>query len=179
MEVYLLLKDMTPEMRQRLGYDERRWAETACSPQLLRAIQFAPAPRRIVLEVTEHAAVRDYGRLNAAVGTLRSRGVRLAVDDAGSGFASLQHILRLAPDFIKLDMELTRDVDNDLARRALAAALISFAAEIGATIIAEGIETEAELSTLRDLGVAYGQGFFLARPAELPTATTKPPAPVR
>jgi EAL domain-containing protein (putative c-di-GMP-specific phosphodiesterase class I)/CheY-like chemotaxis protein len=153
--------------------------ETACSPQLVRAIQFAPSPRRIVLEVTEHAAVRDYGKLNACVGALRSRGVRLAVDDAGSGFASLQHILRLAPDFIKLDMELTRDVDNDLARRALAAALISFAAEIGATIIAEGIETEAELSTLRELGVAYGQGFFLARPAELPAAAASLSTPNR
>ncbi len=144
--------------------------ETACSPNLERAIDFSRAARRVVLEVTEHAPVRDYGRLNASIGTLRARGVRLAVDDAGSGFASLQHILRLAPDFIKLDMALTRDVDNDLARRALAAALISFSAEIGATIIAEGIETEAELSTLRELGVAYGQGFHLARPADLPGA---------
>ncbi len=144
---------------------------TACSPQLLRAVEFAHSPRRVVLEVTEHAPVRDYAELNNAIGSLRARGVRLAVDDAGSGFASLQHIIRLAPDFIKLDMALTRDVDNDLARRALAAALISFAAEIGATIIAEGIETEAELSTLRDLGVAYGQGFHLARPADLPRVT--------
>ncbi len=141
---------------------------TACSEHLERAVAQADAPRRIVLEVTEHAPVRDYGALNAAVGSLRAKGVRLAVDDAGSGFASLQHILRLAPDFIKLDMALTRDVDNDLARRALAAALISFSNEIGATIIAEGIETEAELRTLRDLGVAYGQGFHLARPAEIP-----------
>ena len=145
--------------------------ETACSPHLLRALEFAHAPRRVVLEVTEHAPVRNYARLNAAIGTLRARGVRLAVDDAGSGFASLQHIIRLAPDFIKLDMALTRDVDSDLARRALAAALISFASEIGATMIAEGIETEAELSTLRELGVAYGQGFHLARPAELPGVT--------
>jgi EAL domain-containing protein (putative c-di-GMP-specific phosphodiesterase class I)/DNA-binding NarL/FixJ family response regulator len=144
---------------------------TACSEHLERAIDAASSPRRVVLEVTEHAPVRDYGVLNAAIGTLRARGVRLAVDDAGSGFASLQHILRLAPDFIKLDMALTRDVDNDLARRALAAALISFSAEIGATIIAEGIETEAELRTLRDLGVEYGQGFHLARPAELPENT--------
>jgi EAL domain-containing protein (putative c-di-GMP-specific phosphodiesterase class I) len=144
--------------------------ETACSPDLLRAIQFTRATRRVVLEVTEHAPVRDYAKLNAAIGKLRTRGVRLAVDDAGSGFASLQHIIRLAPDFIKLDIGLTRDVDNDLARRALAAALISFAAEIGATIIAEGIETEAELSTLHELGVAYGQGFHLARPGDLPTA---------
>jgi EAL domain-containing protein (putative c-di-GMP-specific phosphodiesterase class I)/CheY-like chemotaxis protein len=145
--------------------------ETACSPHLLRAVEFAHSPRRVVLEVTEHAPVRDYAKLNAAIGKLRTRGVRLAVDDAGSGFASLQHIIRLAPDFIKLDIALTRDVDSDLARRALAAALISFATEIGATMIAEGIETEAELGTLRELGVTYGQGFHLARPAELPRVT--------
>jgi len=142
--------------------------DTACSADLLRAIDFAHTPRRLVMEVTEHAPVEDYGRLTAALGALRARGVRLAIDDAGSGFSSLQHILRLAPDFIKLDMALTRDVDNDLARRALAAALISFASEIGAVIIAEGIETEAELDTLRELGVTYGQGYYLARPGLLP-----------
>ena len=86
----------------------------------------------------------------------------------------MQHILRLAPDFIKLDMALTRDVDTDLARRALAAALISFATEIGATIIAEGIETEAELSTLRELGVTYGQGFYLGYPAPAPWSEASP-----
>ncbi len=141
--------------------------ETACSDELLRAIDFALSPARLVLEVTEHARVRDYERLGAAVATLRGRGVRLAVDDAGSGFASLQHILRLAPDFIKLDMALTRDVDSDVARRALAAALISFASQIGAEIIAEGIETAPELEALRELGVGFGQGFHLGRPAPL------------
>jgi EAL domain-containing protein (putative c-di-GMP-specific phosphodiesterase class I) len=125
---------------------------------------------RVVLEVTEHAPVSDYGRLNGSLGALRARGVRLAIDDAGSGFSSLQHILRLAPDFIKLDMALTRDVDNDLARRALAAALISFAAEIGAVIVAEGIETRAELETLRELGVRFGQGYYLARPEPFPSS---------
>jgi len=142
--------------------------ETACSPELLQAVELGDTPRQLVIEITEHAPVGDYGKLNTATGELRGRGVRLAVDDAGAGFASLQHILRLAPDFIKLDMALTRDVDNDLARRALAAALISFASEIGAVIIAEGIETRSELETLRELGVAYGQGFFLKKPGPLP-----------
>jgi EAL domain-containing protein (putative c-di-GMP-specific phosphodiesterase class I)/CheY-like chemotaxis protein len=141
--------------------------ETACSAELHRAVEFALSPSRLVLEVTEHARVRDYARLGAAVAVLRDKGVRLAVDDAGSGFASLQHILRLAPDFIKLDMALTRDVDSDLARRALAAALISFASQIGAEIIAEGVETGPELDTLRELGVGFGQGFHLGRPAAL------------
>jgi len=99
---------------------------------------------------------------------LRDRGIRLAIDDAGAGFSSLRHIVRLSPDFIKLDITLTRDIDADPARRALATALISFASEIGATIIAEGIETRSEFETLRALGVAFGQGFYLARPAALP-----------
>jgi EAL domain-containing protein (putative c-di-GMP-specific phosphodiesterase class I) len=98
---------------------------------------------------------------------MRGRGIRLAVDDAGSGFASLRHILQLAPDIIKIDNALTRNVYKDPARRALAAGLISFAAELGATIIAEGIETREELDALRALGVRYGQGFFVGRPGSI------------
>jgi len=93
---------------------------------------------------------------------------RLAVDDAGAGFSSLRHILRLAPDFIKLDGALTRGIDTDQTRRALGAALISFASEIGVPIIAEGIETQEEVDALRALQVTCGQGFFLAEPAPLP-----------
>jgi EAL domain-containing protein (putative c-di-GMP-specific phosphodiesterase class I)/CheY-like chemotaxis protein len=119
---------------------------------------------RVVFEISEHARVRDYDTLNRSVAELRSRGGRLAIDDAGAGFASLQHILRLSPDLIKLDMALTRGVDGDPARRALASALTSFAGEIGASIIAEGIETEAELEALRTLGIGYGQGFYLGEP---------------
>jgi EAL domain-containing protein (putative c-di-GMP-specific phosphodiesterase class I)/CheY-like chemotaxis protein len=124
----------------------------------------------VVFEISEHARVEDYDDLNAALAELRSRGGRLAIDDAGAGFASLQHILRLAPDLIKLDMALTRDVDSDPARRALASALMSFASEIGADIVAEGIETAREMNTLRALGVAYGQGFFLGKPRPDPMA---------
>lgn len=91
-----------------------------------------------------------------------------AVDDAGSGYASLRHILRLKPDIIKLDIDLTRAIDLDPARRALAAALVTFADKIGAIIVAEGIETASELDTLRELGVTYGQGYHLARPGPLP-----------
>jgi EAL domain-containing protein (putative c-di-GMP-specific phosphodiesterase class I) len=111
--------------------------------------------------------VRDYEALNAAMQRMRGRGIRLAVDDAGSGFASLRHILQLAPDIIKIDNALTRNVYKDPARRALAAGLISFAAELGATIVAEGIQTRQELETLRELGVRYGQGFYLGRPGPI------------
>ena len=127
----------------------------------------AVATDRIVLELTEHIEVADYDDLIAVLGGLRARGVRLAIDDAGSGFASLAHILTLAPDLIKLDIALTHGVDNDPARRALATALVGFAADLGALLIAEGVETRAELSVLRALGVACGQGFHLGRPASL------------
>jgi len=120
---------------------------------------------RMVIEITEHAQVDDYAALNEALALLREHKVRLAIDDAGAGFASLQHIIRLAPDFIKLDITLTRGIDEAPVRRALATALISFASEIGAAIIAEGIETRGEFDTLRALGVPFGQGFYLAPPS--------------
>ncbi|MDP8970307.1 MAG: EAL domain-containing protein [Actinomycetota bacterium] len=124
--------------------------------------------QRLVVELTEHAPVEDYRALEDALLGLRSRGARLAVDDAGAGYASLRHILRLDPDLIKLDISLTRGIDHDDRRRALACALIPFAEQIGAAITAEGIETRQELEALRVLGVAYGQGYFLAPPAPVP-----------
>ena len=117
-----------------------------------------------MLEITEHEAVEDYDDLVDALAPLRRLGARVAIDDAGAGFASLRHTLRIAPDIVKLDMSLTRDIDGDRAKRALAAALVSFASEMGFALVAEGIETAAELATVRELGVGYGQGFFLAEP---------------
>jgi EAL domain-containing protein (putative c-di-GMP-specific phosphodiesterase class I)/DNA-binding NarL/FixJ family response regulator len=140
--------------------------DTLASDGLAELLANAPADR-LVLEITEHAPVRDYEGLNKAMQRMRGRGIRLAVDDAGSGFASLRHILQLAPDIIKIDNALTRNVYKDPARRALAAGLISFAAELGATIVAEGIQSRQELDTLRDLGVRYGQGFYLGRPGPI------------
>jgi EAL domain-containing protein (putative c-di-GMP-specific phosphodiesterase class I)/DNA-binding NarL/FixJ family response regulator len=139
------------------------------SPELLGepslAEMLASAPdRRMVLEVTEHAAVADYDTLSEGLDVLRTSGCRIAVDDAGAGYASLRHILRLQPDYIKLDMTLTRGIDRDGNRRALASSLLTFAHEVSATVIAEGIETAAELDTLRGLGAALGQGYYLARP---------------
>lgn len=128
------------------------------------------AGKRIVLEVTEHAPVADYAALEASLAPLRAAGVLLAIDDAGAGYASLQHIVQLKPDIIKLDIGLTRAVDSDPARRALVSALIFFARETGCFIIAEGIETESELSVLRLLGVSKGQGYLLGRPVPLDRA---------
>jgi EAL domain-containing protein (putative c-di-GMP-specific phosphodiesterase class I)/CheY-like chemotaxis protein len=129
-------------------------------PHVLRRVD----PARTVLEITEHAPIADYDALAAALEPLRAHGVRLAVDDAGAGFASLRHILRLRPDFIKLDTSLTRDIDTDVARRALARGLTTFGTEIGSTIIGEGVEKESELETLRELGVTTAQGYYLGAP---------------
>lgn len=123
---------------------------------------------RVVIELTEHEAVEDYDRLMAAVARVRDRGTRVAIDDAGAGFASLRHILRIEPDIIKLDISLTRDVDAHRPQRALAAALVSFADELGMSVIAEGVERQEEQDTLIELGVRLGQGFFMGRPAPLP-----------
>ncbi len=140
--------------------------ETILSGKLEGLLRKAPKDR-VVLEVTEHARVEDYPALRKALADLRNAGVRLAIDDAGAGYASLQHIVQLQPDFIKLDTGLTRAVDTDPARRALAAALIFFARETGCMIVAEGIETASELETLKILGIPRGQGHFLGRPQDL------------
>lgn len=129
-------------------------------------------PDRVVMEVSEHAIIDDYDRFQRSIEPLRQAGVRLAIDDAGAGFASLRHMVALAPDIIKLDVSLTKDIDDDPRRRAMARALISFAAELGTAIVAEGVETQAEFDTLRQLGVSTASGYLLARPgpfAELPT----------
>ncbi|MGH2631294.1 MAG: EAL domain-containing protein [Actinomycetota bacterium] len=126
-----------------------------------------PHAPRVVLEITEHEAVEDYDHLVGALASLRALGARVAIDDAGAGFASLRHTVRIAPDIVKLDLSLTRDIDTHRAKRALAGALVSFAQEMGFSLVAEGIETQGELDTLRELGVAYGQGFFLAEPGPL------------
>ena len=94
------------------------------------------------------------------------------MDDTGAGYAGLQHLLRIKPNMLKLDTALTHGIDQDPVRRSLAAALVTFAVETGATIIAEGIETPGELDALQRLGIPWGQGYHLARPAEMPPGLT-------
>jgi EAL domain-containing protein (putative c-di-GMP-specific phosphodiesterase class I)/ActR/RegA family two-component response regulator len=141
--------------------------DTAATPELHALLAQHPA-ERIVLELTEHARIDDYGALLTALDDLRRRGVRIAVDDTGAGYAGFQHLLRLRPHILKLDITLTRGIDADPIRRSLAAALVTFATEIGATIIAEGVEIPGELTTLQHLGIPWGQGYHLARPGHLP-----------
>ncbi len=122
---------------------------------------------RLVFELTEHVAVEDYGPVRDAIRELRDHGARLAVDDTGAGFASLRHILSLAPEIIKIDISLTRGIDVDPVRRALASSLVAFAAEIGAELVAEGVETADELIALERLNVGAVQGYHIGRPAPI------------
>lgn len=122
-------------------------------------------PARIVLELTERFAVADYKPLVRVLECLRESGVRIAVDDAGAGFASMRHILQLKPDLIKLDRSIISGIDAHPGRRAFGGAMVSFAAELGAILVAEGIETETELSTVTELGMNAGQGYLLGRPS--------------
>lgn len=138
----------------------------AAAASLALADALAEAPRgRVVLEITEHCAVVDYASLESALAGFRQGGIRIAVDDAGAGFASLRHVLLLRPDVVKLDGSLTRGIDADPQRRALVAAMVAFARKADCTLVAEGIETPEELDSVRALGVQCGQGFHLGRPA--------------
>jgi EAL domain-containing protein (putative c-di-GMP-specific phosphodiesterase class I)/DNA-binding response OmpR family regulator len=121
-----------------------------------------PTDRPVVIEVTEHAPIDDYDALRAAVRALG--GVTLAVDDAGAGYASMRHILELAPAFVKLDMSIVRGIDEDPLRQALAAGLVYYAIRSDFRLIAEGVESEGEAAALDALGVDLAQGFLFGHP---------------
>ena len=135
--------------------------ETLLDPRF--AQRFAHVPKdRVIVEITEHLAVADYAALQNRLHGLRSEGVRIAVDDAGAGYSSLNHVLALRPDMVKLDIGLTRDIHEDQPKQALARSLADFAAATGITLVAEGIEKDAERTTLTQLGIQHGQGFYLS-----------------
>jgi EAL domain-containing protein (putative c-di-GMP-specific phosphodiesterase class I) len=140
---------------------------TAERPGLLELLDCTHVDH-VVLEVTEHAPVEDYPRFRVAISRMREHGARLAIDDAGAGFASLRHILELNAELIKLDGSLTHSLEADPRRRSLASALIEFGRESGAAVLAEHIESELQLHELRRLGVTYGQGYHLGRPQTVP-----------
>jgi len=141
--------------------------QTLCAPGLVEILQDVPA-RRVVLELTERSPIVDYEEAVECVSTLRVLGSRLAVDDVGRGFSGLGRIVELAPDLLKIDRSLVSGVDADAAKSALIARLTSYGDDVGMEVVAEGIETEAELETLRALGVRNGQGFLLGRPGPIP-----------
>ena len=119
---------------------------------------------RIVIEVTEQEAIVDMPGVERALDDFRRRGARIALDDAGIGYAGLQELMRLRPDIIKLDRSLICDLPEDPAKVALAESLVRFAQRTGAAVCGEGIEALEELVVLADLDMTYGQGYALARP---------------
>lgn len=153
--------DLTPETGW-LGVNLS--ADTVLNPAALALLMRHAGGRRILLEITEHTPVSNYKRLTEALRPLRAAGILIGVDDAGAGFASLSHILHLQPDVIKLDIALVRGIDHDPVRRALARSLVGFAGEIGAILVAEGVESRGERSALNALGVRYGQGYLWGKP---------------
>lgn len=122
----------------------------------------------LVIEITEHEAVGDYARLSSRLADYRGRGAMVAIDDTGAGHASMRHVTQLAPHYIKIDRSLIHDIHLDHAKRALVRSMVTLEKDLGAEIVAEGIESVEELRTLRELGVPFGQGFLLARPDRVP-----------
>lgn len=144
-------------------------AEALMTPSVLDLL-LHHAGYPLSVEITEHTQVPDYVLLSEPLEALRRAGIQIVVDDAGAGFANFVHLLKLRPSVIKLDIEIVRGVDHDPMRLALTRSLVGFAAEAEVALVAEGIETSAELETLRSLGVGFGQGFIVGRPADLPAA---------
>ena len=138
----------------------------AASPELAAILSEYP-PERIVVEITEHEQIDDAAALARSLAPLRSAGVRIAVDDAGSGYSGLQQILELRPDIVKLDRFFVRSIENDSSRQAMASALATFSKSVHCSIIAEGVETEEELRTLEGLGFDHVQGYLLGRPSAI------------
>ena len=146
-------------------------------PALVRLVEdLGLSADRIVLEITEKSAIENYSLFAETLRELTSLGFAVAVDDVGAGYSGLEKIAHLSPRYLKFDRELIRNIDSSYIRREMARALKAFAERIGSAIIAEGIEREGELQTLMELGIDYGQGFLLGRPAaaflppSLPTA---------
>lgn len=130
------------------------------------------SPNRIVLEVSEQESIDNYDTLKNILNPLRQIGVRLAVDDAGAGFASFWHVLKLEPDFIKLDARLIGGIDTDGPKEKLVQSIMDYANYVGSIVVAEGVETEKELVTLKGLGVQQAQGFFLGMPEPINAQTS-------
>ncbi len=169
LEADLELATLAAAISAAAGLPPAAWLSLNVSPNLVATNRqlaglLRGSNRPVVLEVTEHVPVADYAVLRAAISRLNPV-VRIAVDDAGAGVANFGHIVELRPAFVKLDMRLVRGIDLDRTRQALVLGLLHFASESASQTIAEGVETEEELATLRELGVPFAQGYLLARPA--------------
>ncbi len=133
--------------------------------QVLQSLQLSPS--RLVFEFSERYVVPNQAMLKEALLGHRDLGVQIAIDDVGAGYSGLDRIAALEPNYLKIDASLVREIDGQRIKRSVLAALVTMASEIGAHVVAEGIETQHERDVLVGLGVRYGQGYHLGRPAPL------------
>jgi EAL domain-containing protein (putative c-di-GMP-specific phosphodiesterase class I) len=122
-------------------------------------------PVNIVLEVTEREAIENYELFKEAVQYYSDVGFAIAVDDTGAGYSSLETVVELKPQYIKIDISIVRDIDKNILKQELIKAIIGLAKQMNSTLIAEGIETIEELNTLKKIGIGVGQGFLFAKPS--------------
>jgi EAL domain-containing protein (putative c-di-GMP-specific phosphodiesterase class I)/signal transduction histidine kinase len=140
--------------------------DTLVNPRLLEAVQ-GIKPSRVIFELSEGSVVDNYQRTKAQIERITSLGYRLAIDDLAGGRIDLWHLVRLRPAIVKFDISLVREIDSDPGRRSLVNALKWLGDLLSCKVVAEGIEQTGELETLRRLGIHYGQGYLLGRPAPL------------
>lgn len=159
--------DLLPEVPAQVALSVNLSPDTLMGPHLPTLLEGLPL-ERVLLEVTEHAPVVDYDAFEAVLAPYRAAGLRLAVDDAGAGYSSLRHVLAVQPEVVKVDIALVRCADEDLARRTLLQALVSFADATGCRLVAEGVETPGELAAVAACGVHLVQGYGIARPSPEP-----------
>jgi EAL domain-containing protein (putative c-di-GMP-specific phosphodiesterase class I) len=146
------------------GYLSINFSPKTLLDERCRELLTGTPSERIIIELSEHDPVHDYRALAAALSPLREGGVRLAIDDVGVGFSSLRHIVVSAPDLIKLDLSIVTGVATDHVLRTLARSLAEFGHEVGALVVAEGVETKEDAIALREAGVDFGQGWYFGRP---------------
>ncbi len=154
------------------------WLNINLSPSVLIGVHdltelIAESQLKVYIELTEHEAIENYAAIRDAVHAMGPK-VRIVIDDAGSGYASMRHVVELRPAFVKLDRTIVANIDRDEARRGLAAGMRHFARTAGFWLIAEGVETEGELAALKELDIHFAQGFLLGRPVPIDQVLAAP-----
>lgn len=142
--------------------------ELAATVRASTELPLGLSPSDVVFEVTERVAHATSSQFRRILDQLRQDGYHIAIDDMGAGYSSLQSVAEVQPDYMKLDNSLVRDLHRSPIKRNLLESLVAFACKLGAEVIAEGVETDAEFHTLREMGVPYGQGYFFAPPEPAP-----------
>lgn len=161
------VSDMQPGQMIFINIDPRIINDPRFQKGLTREIleQHRVDSTSVIFEITEKTAIEDYKSFRRVLENYTSQGYKIAIDDTGSGYSGLRMLAQTYPHYIKVDMELVRDIDKDGLKQAMMKALYDFAVITNSKIIAEGIETEDELLTLIDIGIPYGQGYLLQKPA--------------